>query len=156
MADQASVTIKRTNPSELGVPPGYSQVVEIRGGRIIFIAGQTALDRNGEVVGGSNFSEQRRGHSTTWILPSNLLALRSQESIFCHGEPARRSGRDISGGVTPLWSGFPDRNRGNRGSVIVASSIAAKKPFAGDFVGTLRECDCVFSTLEERESPAVT
>lgn len=97
MADQASVTIKRTNPSELGVPPGYSQVVEIRGGRIIFIAGQTALDRNGEVVGGSNFSEQRRGHSTTWILPSNLLALR------------RRSGRDISGGVTPLWSGFPDR-----------------------------------------------
>jgi len=31
-----------------------------------------------------------------------------------------------------------------------------KKPFAGDFVGTLRECDCVFSTLEERESPAVT
>ena len=51
MTDQASVAIKRINPLELGVPPGYSQVVEVRGGRIIFIAGQTALDRNGEVVG---------------------------------------------------------------------------------------------------------
>jgi enamine deaminase RidA (YjgF/YER057c/UK114 family) len=58
MTNQASVAIKRTNPPELGVPPGYSQVVEVRGGRIIFIAGQTALDRNGEVVGKANFAQQ--------------------------------------------------------------------------------------------------
>jgi enamine deaminase RidA (YjgF/YER057c/UK114 family) len=58
MTDQASVAIKRINPPELGVPPGYSQVVEVRGGRIIFIAGQTALDRNGEVVGKANFAQQ--------------------------------------------------------------------------------------------------
>jgi enamine deaminase RidA (YjgF/YER057c/UK114 family) len=32
--------------------------VEIRGGRINFIAGQTALDRNGEVVGRGNFAQQ--------------------------------------------------------------------------------------------------
>jgi len=37
MTDQVAVAIKRTNPPELGVPPGYSQVVEVRGGRIIFI-----------------------------------------------------------------------------------------------------------------------
>jgi enamine deaminase RidA (YjgF/YER057c/UK114 family) len=58
MTDQASATIKRTNPPELGVPPGYSQVVEIRGGRIVFIAGQTALDRNGEIVGKADFAKQ--------------------------------------------------------------------------------------------------
>jgi enamine deaminase RidA (YjgF/YER057c/UK114 family) len=58
MPDQAPVEIKRTNPPGLGVPPGYSQVVEIRGGRIIFIAGQTALDRNGEVVGKADFAKQ--------------------------------------------------------------------------------------------------
>jgi hypothetical protein len=39
MSDQSSGAIKRVNPPELGVPPGYSQVVEVRGGRIIFIAG---------------------------------------------------------------------------------------------------------------------
>src|SRR5215472_14178133 len=58
MTDQASPTIKRTNPPELGVPPGYLQVVEVRGGRIIFIAGQTALDRNGAVVGKADFAQQ--------------------------------------------------------------------------------------------------
>lgn len=58
MTDQASVAIKRINPPELGVPPGHSQVMEVRGGRIIFIAGQTALDRNGEVVGKANFAQQ--------------------------------------------------------------------------------------------------
>lgn len=58
MTEEALVSIRRINPSELGVPPGYSQVVEVRGGRIIFIAGQTALDRNGEVVGKANFAQQ--------------------------------------------------------------------------------------------------
>ena len=58
MTKEASVSIRRINPPELGAPPGYSQVVEVRGGRIIFIAGQTALDRNGEVVGKANFAQQ--------------------------------------------------------------------------------------------------
>jgi hypothetical protein len=31
----------------------------------------------------------------------------------------------------------------------VAGSIAAKKPFGGNRVGTLRAGDCVFQTLEE-------
>jgi enamine deaminase RidA (YjgF/YER057c/UK114 family) len=58
MTDQAAAAIVRSNPPELGVPPGYSQVVAVRGGRIIFIAGQTALDRNGEVVGRGQFAQQ--------------------------------------------------------------------------------------------------
>lgn len=58
MTDQTSAVVKRTNPPELGVPPGYSQVVEVRGGRIVFIAGQTALDRSGEVIGKADFAKQ--------------------------------------------------------------------------------------------------
>jgi enamine deaminase RidA (YjgF/YER057c/UK114 family) len=58
MSEETLVLIRRINPPELGVPPGYSQVVEVRGGRIIFIAGQTALDQNGEVVGKANFAQQ--------------------------------------------------------------------------------------------------
>jgi len=50
--------IIRINPPELGTPPGYSQVVEVTGGRIIFIAGQTALDRAGHVVGQNDFAAQ--------------------------------------------------------------------------------------------------
>jgi enamine deaminase RidA (YjgF/YER057c/UK114 family) len=58
MADNNSAPIRRLNPPELGAPPGYSQVVDVRASRIIFIAGQTALDRDGTLVGKDNFSAQ--------------------------------------------------------------------------------------------------
>jgi enamine deaminase RidA (YjgF/YER057c/UK114 family) len=58
MVDAKSQPIRRLNPSELGAPPGYSQIVEVRAGRIIFIAGQTALDRNGDLVGKNDFAAQ--------------------------------------------------------------------------------------------------
>jgi enamine deaminase RidA (YjgF/YER057c/UK114 family) len=50
--------IVRLNPPELGTPPGYSQIVEVRAGRMIFIAGQTALSRDGNVVGQGDFPAQ--------------------------------------------------------------------------------------------------
>jgi enamine deaminase RidA (YjgF/YER057c/UK114 family) len=54
----AEFDIKRLNPPELGTPPGYSQIVEATASRIIFIAGQTALDRDGNVVGLGDFAAQ--------------------------------------------------------------------------------------------------
>jgi enamine deaminase RidA (YjgF/YER057c/UK114 family) len=56
MTRQAKIT--RINPPELGTPPGYSQVVDVSANRIIFIAGQTALDRDGNVVGRNDFAAQ--------------------------------------------------------------------------------------------------
>jgi enamine deaminase RidA (YjgF/YER057c/UK114 family) len=58
MREDATPAIKRINPPELGVPPGYSQVVDVRAGRIIFIAGQTALNQDGEMVGKNDFAAQ--------------------------------------------------------------------------------------------------
>jgi enamine deaminase RidA (YjgF/YER057c/UK114 family) len=54
----AEPNIKRLNPPELGTPPGYSQIIEAAASRIIFIAGQTALDRDGNVVGPGDFAAQ--------------------------------------------------------------------------------------------------
>jgi enamine deaminase RidA (YjgF/YER057c/UK114 family) len=51
-------SITRINPPKLGAPPGYSQVVEVSAGRMIFIAGQTALDRDGNLVGKNDFAAQ--------------------------------------------------------------------------------------------------
>ena len=56
MTSEARIT--RINPPELGTPPGYSQVVDVSAGRIIFIAGQTALDRGGNLVGKNDFAAQ--------------------------------------------------------------------------------------------------
>ena len=58
MTRDAPPAIIRINPPELGSPPGYSQVVEVSRGRIIFIAGQTALDMVGNIVGKDDFAAQ--------------------------------------------------------------------------------------------------
>ncbi len=39
-------------------PGGYSQVVEVRGGRTLYISGQIALDSSGQVVGSGDFTAQ--------------------------------------------------------------------------------------------------
>ena len=58
MTTDAAVAIRRINPPELGTPPGYSQVVEVRAGRIVFIAGQTALNEDGALIGKDDFAAQ--------------------------------------------------------------------------------------------------
>ena len=58
MADDTTPSIRRINPPELGTPPGYSQIVDVSAGRLVFIAGQTALDRDGNVVGKNDFAAQ--------------------------------------------------------------------------------------------------
>lgn len=51
--------ITRVNPSELApAPPGYSHVVEVSGLRHVHIAGQVALDREGNLVGKGDFAAQ--------------------------------------------------------------------------------------------------
>jgi enamine deaminase RidA (YjgF/YER057c/UK114 family) len=55
---QKSYSIEHINPPELGTPPGYSQIVEVRAGRLFFIAGQTATNDQGELVGEDDFAAQ--------------------------------------------------------------------------------------------------
>src|SRR3954451_18368260 len=50
--------IRFVNPPELAPPPGYSNIAEIRGGRLVYIAGQAALDRDGSLVGEGNLEAQ--------------------------------------------------------------------------------------------------
>jgi enamine deaminase RidA (YjgF/YER057c/UK114 family) len=58
MPNNKAPSITRINPPELGTPPGYSQIIDVSAGRIIFIAGQTAVDRDGNVVGKDDFAAQ--------------------------------------------------------------------------------------------------
>ena len=58
MTEDAAARISRLNPLELGTSPGYSQIVDVRADRIVFIAGQTALNQQGELVGKDDFAAQ--------------------------------------------------------------------------------------------------
>jgi enamine deaminase RidA (YjgF/YER057c/UK114 family) len=44
------VSIERVNPDELAKPKGFSHAV-VGSGTVVFLAGQTALDRDGRIVG---------------------------------------------------------------------------------------------------------
>ncbi|GAC1436360.1 MAG: RidA family protein [Ktedonobacteraceae bacterium] len=50
--------IQFINPPSLFTPPGYTQVVEITGGRTVYIAGQVALDQSFHIVGKGDFRAQ--------------------------------------------------------------------------------------------------
>jgi enamine deaminase RidA (YjgF/YER057c/UK114 family) len=51
------VSIERINPPSLAAPSGFSHAVVATGGRTVFLAGQTALDASGAIVG-STVAEQ--------------------------------------------------------------------------------------------------
>ncbi|MER5892604.1 MULTISPECIES: RidA family protein [unclassified Streptomyces] len=43
--------LTRINPTELAPATGFSHAVAVSGGRLVFLAGQTALDGDGKVLG---------------------------------------------------------------------------------------------------------
>ncbi|MFG2501861.1 RidA family protein [Streptomyces sp. NPDC048441] len=45
------MSLDRLNPVELSPPTGFSHAVAVTGGRLVFLAGQTALDAEGKVTG---------------------------------------------------------------------------------------------------------
>ena len=46
------------NPPELAPPPGYAHIADVAGGRLIFIAGQVATDKQGNLIGGNDLGAQ--------------------------------------------------------------------------------------------------
>jgi reactive intermediate/imine deaminase len=58
---QAKGTVRFVKSDALPPSPGYSQAVEVpRGARLIYFAGQVAMDRNGKLVGEGDFKAQTK------------------------------------------------------------------------------------------------
>ena len=64
------MSVEYVNPPELGTPSGFSHAV-VASGRVVFLAGQTALDETGVIVGDDVVAQFERA------LTSLLTALRS-------------------------------------------------------------------------------
>jgi enamine deaminase RidA (YjgF/YER057c/UK114 family) len=58
VSDPRPAVINFVNPPGIAKPPGYSHVAEVRGGRIIYFAGQVALDAQGKLVGAGDLEAQ--------------------------------------------------------------------------------------------------
>jgi enamine deaminase RidA (YjgF/YER057c/UK114 family) len=58
MPEAPPTPLRHINPEALERPPGYSHVVEATARRLVFVAGQTAVDREGRLVGKDDFAAQ--------------------------------------------------------------------------------------------------
>jgi reactive intermediate/imine deaminase len=69
--------VRHFNPPTLSAPTGYSHVVEVSRGRTIYIAGQVAFDKSGNVVGKGDFEAQ-----TVQVFENLKLALAAAGATF--------------------------------------------------------------------------
>jgi enamine deaminase RidA (YjgF/YER057c/UK114 family) len=53
LVEDGQMSIERVNPPSLPAPSGFAHAVIATGGRLVFLAGQTALDASGAIVGGT-------------------------------------------------------------------------------------------------------
>jgi enamine deaminase RidA (YjgF/YER057c/UK114 family) len=117
------MNIERVNPPELAAPSGFAHAVIATGGRLVFLAGQTALSRDGSIVG-TSVTEQFEvalGNLLTALAaaggrPTDLASLTvyaaDLEDYRAHGREIgavwrRLAGRDYPAmaaiGVSRLW-----------------------------------------------------
>jgi len=52
--------VHTVNPPTLAKPAGYSHGIEVQGGKTLYVAGQVALDTNGQLVGRGDLVAQFR------------------------------------------------------------------------------------------------
>lgn len=74
---QAKPKIRFINPTTLARTPNYTHVVEVTGGRTIYISGQISLDATGNLVGRGDFRAQ-----TEQVFQNLKLALESVGASF--------------------------------------------------------------------------
>ena len=72
-----ATNVQYLNPPPLSAPTGYTHVVQVHGGRTIYIAGQVALDKSGNVVGKGDFAAQ-----TTQVFENLKSALAAGGATF--------------------------------------------------------------------------
>jgi len=118
--------VERINPDELARPSGFSHAVSVTERRMVFLAGQIGMDRDGTVVAGGVVAqfEQALANLLTALAaaggrPEDLVSLTlyitDVEDYQAHGREIGAAWRKLAGteypamagvGVTRLW--IPD------------------------------------------------
>jgi enamine deaminase RidA (YjgF/YER057c/UK114 family) len=73
----ADKLVKFINPDTMPIPNGYTNIVEVRSGRTIYIAGQVALNRDGQAVGIGDLAMQ-----TKQVFENIKAALEAVDAVF--------------------------------------------------------------------------
>jgi enamine deaminase RidA (YjgF/YER057c/UK114 family) len=132
--------MERINPAELARPSGFSHAVSVPAGRLVFLAGQTGMDRDGRIVPGGVVAQFEQALSNLLVAltaaaghPSDLASvtiyLTDVEDYQAHGKEIGAVWRRLVGsdypamagvGVTRLWQ--PDALVEIQGFAVVSRS----------------------------------
>ena len=117
------MTVERINPDELARPSGFSHAVSVTERRLVFLAGQIGIDRDGDVASGGVVAqfEQALANVLTALraaggepdhLASLTIYITDVEDYQAHGKEIGAAWRKLAGteypamagvGVTRLW-----------------------------------------------------
>jgi enamine deaminase RidA (YjgF/YER057c/UK114 family) len=109
--------IERVNPPSLAKPSGFSHAVSVTASRLIFLAGQTALDSSGRIVGADVAAqfEQALGNLLTALAaaggsPADLVSLTvyivDMEDYQAHSREIGAVWRRLVGASYPAMAGI--------------------------------------------------
>jgi enamine deaminase RidA (YjgF/YER057c/UK114 family) len=132
--------MERINPAELARPSGFSHAVSVPPGRLVFLAGQTGMDRDGRIVPGGVVAQFEQALSSLLTAlaaaggqPSDLASvtiyLTDVEDYQAHGKEIGQVWRRLAGsdypamagvGITRLW--HPDAVVEIQGFAVVSRS----------------------------------
>ena len=132
--------MERINPSGLARPSGFSHAVSAPAGRLVFLAGQLGMDRDGQVVPGGVVAQFEQALSNLLAAlaaagghPSDLASLTvyltDVEDYQAHGKEIGAVWRRLAGsdypamagvGVARLW--LPDAVVEIQGTAVVSRS----------------------------------
>jgi enamine deaminase RidA (YjgF/YER057c/UK114 family) len=115
--------LERINPAELGRPSGFSHAVAVTAGRMVFLAGQIGLGRDGKLASGGVVAQFEQALANLLVAltaagghPGDLVSLTiyivDLEDYQAHAKEVGAAWRRLAGteypataavGVTRLW-----------------------------------------------------
>lgn len=102
------MTAERINPSELSPPTGFSHAVVATGTRLVFLAGQTALDTDGKITGATlpeQFEKALTGLLTALRAAGGTPADLARVTVYATDVAAYRTHARELGGVWQRLAG---------------------------------------------------
>jgi enamine deaminase RidA (YjgF/YER057c/UK114 family) len=128
--------IERINPAELGRPSGFSHAVVTDADRLVFLAGQTALDTDGRIVGGGIVGqfEKALGNLLTALeaaggLPEDLVGMTvyivDMDDYRAHAREVGAVWRRLAGTEYPAMAGIGVNRLWDAEALVEVQGVAA-------------------------------
>ena len=131
--------VERINPSELARPSGFSHAVSVAAGRMVFLAGQVGMDRDGQVVSGGVVAQFERALANLLTAlsaaggqPGDLVSLTiylvDLADYQAHGKQIGAVWRRLAGTEYPATAGVGVTRLWDPEALVELQGIAAVSP----------------------------